>query len=165
MVSVSSLFPVVVRPFVVSFLVQPNPAAYLGLIMECLDGKRTELPICSFSGPLVPCIYRAEGISEELVPRGLCFVVPCLPSWSRAGWAPGTVSPCRAELFLWIFRVISALLNHSGCLALGRCQGMTCPRAVSLGRVTMPLEWWECPVRKEEVGMNRVKSVQCGVPR
>lgn len=123
------------------------------------------MSICSFSGSLVPCVHGAEGVSEALVPRGLCFVVPCLPSWGRAGWAPGTVSPCTAELFLCIFRVISALVNHAGCLASGGCQGMTCPRAVSLGRVTMPLEWWECPVGKEEVGMNRVKSMQCGVPR
>lgn len=42
---------------------------------------------------------------------------------------------------------------------------MTSPRAVSLGRVTMPLEWWERPVRKEEVGMNSVTSMRCGVPR
>lgn len=86
---VSSLFLVVVGPFVVSFLVWPNPTACLGLIMECLHDKRTELPICSSSGSLVPYIYGGEGISEELVPHGLCFVVPWLPSWSRARWAPG----------------------------------------------------------------------------
>lgn len=136
--------------------------------MECLDEVRTELPVCSFSGSLVPHIYRAAGISEEHVPRGLCSVVPWLPSWGRALWAPGTVSPCPAELFPWISGVIPALGNHSGCLASEGCQGMTSPRAVPLGRVTMPLGMVGMsflPVGKEEVGTDGVQSVQCGVPR
>lgn len=127
----------------ISFLVQPSPTSYRELIMECLNDKRTELPICSLSGSLVPYIYRAEGVSEELVPHGLCFVVPWLPSWSRAWWAPGTVSPGTAELFPWIFSVISALVNHSGFKG---ASGDDSPCAVSPGRVTMPLVWWECPV-------------------
>lgn len=130
-------------PFVVSFLIQPSPISYLELIMECLNDKRTELPIYSLGGSLVPYICRAEGVSEELVPHGLCFVVPWLPSWSRARWAPGTVSPGTAELFPWIFGVISALVNHSGFKG---ASGDDSPCAVSTGRVTMPLVWWECPV-------------------
>lgn len=128
--------------------------------MECLNGRRTELPVCSFHGSLVPHIYELKVFLRSTCP----WMLFCGPSWSRARWPLArcplvqlSYSPGFWELFLplWIILVV-------------RVSGMTFPRAVSW-KGDHALGMWECPVGswvgKEEAGMSSVKSLQCGVPR
>lgn len=92
----------------VSFSVQPNPIVYLELIMEHSENsaqmaRGQELLIHTFSGSLVPYMYRAEDVFwRTCVPWTYVSWSPGhnVPCWCRALWGPGTASPCAAVIFL-----------------------------------------------------------------
>lgn len=96
---------------VVSFVIQPNPIAYLELIMEHSEktaqmARGRGLLMYRFCCSSMPYTYRAEDVFWRTWTCVSWSPGPDVPVWSRALWGPGAVSPCTTALFPpWIMPV------------------------------------------------------------